>query len=341
MKVNTETYTTPPRCAGGRESEAPPKQAEAKMLDIDLGKAMVPQVGKLGEEYWEWVHKPSSQKTYRLFAGDVYEFFSWTPWWMIPLVWGPLIYALCADALGYVDWNLSPLVVFGFLLSWPLSSSASWAVLSSLLPTAVDPPNATSASPESVDSMMDDAKAATAAHQWSHSSLPQSLHVVPFTVYFVAGLLLWSFLEYCLHRFLFHVLLWKDSPAAIEFHFILHGQHHKFPMDRGRLVFPPAAGLMMAIPFYITFHALLPFAAAANALTAGVFVGYVCYDLTHYYLHHGRPAQSYFKTLKRHHMWHHYKDSDNGFGISSKLWDYPFSTDYPPNPNRNSQTQKQ
>ena len=36
---------------------------------------------------------------------------------------------------------------------------------------------------------------------------------------------------------------------------------------------------------------------------------------------------TYYKNLKKHHLQHHYKDYENGFGVSSRFWDVVFSTD--------------
>lgn len=44
---------------------------------------------------------------------------------------------------------------------------------------------------------------------------------------FVLGMLLWSLMEYLLHRFLFHMKPPSNSYYLITLHFILHGQHHK------------------------------------------------------------------------------------------------------------------
>jgi 4-hydroxysphinganine ceramide fatty acyl 2-hydroxylase len=48
---------------------------------------------------------------------------------------------------------------------------------------------------------------------------------------FLLGILLWSFFEYTLHRFLFHS---EDSwlpnhPKVLVIHFFVHGIHHAFP----------------------------------------------------------------------------------------------------------------
>ena len=46
---------------------------------------------------------------------------------------------------------------------------------------------------------------------------------------FLFGVLMWSLIEYCLHRFLFHLINYvpADDPFWITIHFFLHGQHHK------------------------------------------------------------------------------------------------------------------
>ncbi|CAG8827154.1 13134_t:CDS:1, partial [Dentiscutata erythropus] len=62
----------------------------------------------------------------------------------------------------------------------------------------------------------------------------------------------------------------------------------------------------------------------SHALIAGATFGYICYDLTHYHLHHARPFNSHLREMKTYHMNHHYKNYDLGFGITNKFWDKMF-----------------
>jgi 4-hydroxysphinganine ceramide fatty acyl 2-hydroxylase len=73
------------------------------------------------------------------------------------------------------------------------------------------------------------------------TSLDSIIHVV-------IGIITWTLLEYCIHRFLFHSqdYIW-DNVLGITFHFFMHGIHHMFPMDGYRLVFPPALGMPLGI----------------------------------------------------------------------------------------------
>ncbi|ESO86578.1 hypothetical protein LOTGIDRAFT_195020 [Lottia gigantea] len=139
------------------------------------------------------------------------------------------------------------------------------------------------------------------------------------------GILLWSLVEYVIHRWVFHVKPPSWSPWLIRLHFLFHGQHHKAPMDKSKLVFPQLPASFLASQILLIYCLLLP-TGTALALFAGTIIGYMFYDLTHYYLHHGTPSLTYYKSLKTYHMKHHFNDHSTGFGISSKLWDYPFKT---------------
>ncbi|KAF9587423.1 hypothetical protein IFM89_002604, partial [Coptis chinensis] len=68
------------------------------------------------------------------------------------------------------------------------------------------------------------------------------------------------------------------------------------------------------------------------ALVGGGLLGYVIYDCTHYYLHHGQPSNDVHKHLKRYHLNHHFRIQDKGFGITSALWDRVFGTLPPSKP---------
>lgn len=88
---------------------------------------------------------------------------------------------------------------------------------------------------------------------------------------------------------------------------------------------PPALTVILSVPIFKIAHGLF-YPAFAFAFVAGTFLGYVCYDMIHYYLHHAKVIEIYFKELKRYHVAHHYKNFNSGFGITSKLWDYVFGT---------------
>jgi sterol desaturase/sphingolipid hydroxylase (fatty acid hydroxylase superfamily) len=144
----------------------------------------------------------------------------------------------------------------------------------------------------------------------------------------VAGLFLWTFAEYTLHRFVFHFRprnAWQERVA-----FLMHGVHHATPKDKTRLVMPPAVSVPLALVFYGLFWLVLGVALGAHAWIAptfaGFIAGYLTYDMIHYATHHIRMRRGVGKALARHHLQHHGRLCDKHFGVSSPLWDVVFRT---------------
>jgi sterol desaturase/sphingolipid hydroxylase (fatty acid hydroxylase superfamily) len=140
---------------------------------------------------------------------------------------------------------------------------------------------------------------------------------------FLAGTVGWTFAEYWLHRWVFH-LAPSANRVIRSIQFAAHGYHHEFPEDPRRLVAPP----IMAVPIasFLAAVVILCFPGNWPPILAGTFFGYLCYDWIHYYAHHGRPRFAAGKFMRRFHLEHHYKSAETQFGLSSPLWDLVFST---------------
>jgi len=154
----------------------------------------------------------------------------------------------------------------------------------------------------------------------------------PFPAYILlgllAGLFLWTFAEYILHRFLFHHQ--PTSPRQERIFFLFHGIHHAQPQVKTRLVMPFPVAIPLAFVFFGLFYLILAILFKAPQwvapLMAGFLIGYLIYDLTHYATHHFPMRSGYAKYLKRYHMQHHYKNPNTRFGVSSPAWDWVFGT---------------
>jgi 4-hydroxysphinganine ceramide fatty acyl 2-hydroxylase len=136
------------------------------------------------------------------------------------------------------------------------------------------------------------------------------------------GVLIWTLLEYIIHRWVFHYQ--PRSRLGKFLHFMVHGVHHDYPNDRSRLVMPPVVSVPLAVLFYVIF--LLVFGPFSPPIFAGFIFGYICYDMIHYATHHGTMKTGIWLRVKQHHLHHHYKDDHVGYGVSSPLWDYVFGT---------------
>ncbi len=96
---------------------------------------------------------------------------------------------------------------------------------------------------------------------------------------------------------------------------------------RDRLVMPPVLSSMLAVLVFNIVTLIVP-GNLGRIIFAGILLGYVGYDLTHYYIHHGSPDNTHFKEMKSHHNKHHYRNGNLGFGITTKLWDYVYRTNF-------------
>lgn len=150
-------------------------------------------------------------------------------------------------------------------------------------------------------------------------------------MYFIYGIVVWTFTEYTLHRFIFHYN--AKSNFGKKLHFIFHGVHHDYPKDSKRLVMPPSVSFPLALMFYFLFHYILG-ASLIKPFFAGFLTGYLFYDTTHYAIHHFNMKNKFWLAIKNHHMRHHYQDADKGFGVSQPTWDYIFRTTFPENENK-------
>jgi len=140
---------------------------------------------------------------------------------------------------------------------------------------------------------------------------------------FAGGFTVWTLTEYWLHRLFFH---WQPQfRGGQRLHFLVHGVHHTWPKDKYRLVMPPAVSITLFFLFLGIFWLLLG-ERLVWPFHAGFVIGYMSYDLTHYYIHHFNPRSEYGRRLKKNHMLHHFKDNSSRFGVSNMVWDRVFGT---------------
>jgi sterol desaturase/sphingolipid hydroxylase (fatty acid hydroxylase superfamily) len=133
----------------------------------------------------------------------------------------------------------------------------------------------------------------------------------------LAGLVLWTLMEYALHRIALHRMPYF-SP--------MHGEHHAAPLA---LIGTPSwvsvsvlsAAFLLPAWYWLGFN-------VADGLTVGVMMGYWWYGIVHHVIHHraNSAEPSYFNELRAWHMRHHYSPKRGNFGVTTPLWDYAFGT---------------
>lgn len=139
---------------------------------------------------------------------------------------------------------------------------------------------------------------------------------------YLAGLLIWTLVEYVMHRFSFHHAPVTRFGVAIAY--LVHGVHHAYPDDSRRWVMP----LVVTLPIAAALIAIARAAGGIPALpvVAGFLHGYLTYDTLHHTIHRGANRSRIVRWLRKHHMQHHYATPDKRFGVSSPLWDVVFRT---------------
>ncbi len=132
------------------------------------------------------------------------------------------------------------------------------------------------------------------------------------------GLLAFSLIEYCFHRWLFHT---GDSSMREG-----HDKHHEDPhgYDALPFFFPPLGMLLLAAVLAF----VLP-VSTALLLAGSTAAGYAAYGVAHTIIHairfRSRPA---VRWASNHHIHHHHPDCN--FGVTTPLWDIVLGTRYVP-----------
>jgi fatty acid hydroxylase family protein len=135
------------------------------------------------------------------------------------------------------------------------------------------------------------------------------------------GVLLWLPEEYVFHRFVLHLprlpwrLAWQIQKRA-------HYKHHRVP-DDARYLFIP----MWTSPGLIALGGALGAGLLGGrgwlACAFGQAVMLCLYELTHFAAHMPyRPRTRWGRTMKRHHLLHHYKHERYWFGVTTPLGDW-------------------
>jgi dihydroceramide fatty acyl 2-hydroxylase len=145
-----------------------------------------------------------------------------------------------------------------------------------------------------------------------------------FTAAFLVGWLVWSLVEYAVHRFVFHRSFAATRSGRIAA-FLTHGYHHAYPRDPTRLVMPPLMSVPLAAALFVLAHLVLG-GGALDAVFCGFVAGYVAYDSVHYVVHHTRATTGVLGWLRRYHLMHHHRDPPARYGVSSPLWDVVLGT---------------
>ncbi len=132
-----------------------------------------------------------------------------------------------------------------------------------------------------------------------------------------AGMVVWTLMEYALHRFVLHRV-----PVIAA----MHDVHHASPRA---LIGTPTwvtLTLFLVVVFLPAWRALS--FNTSSGLTAGAMSGFLWYGILHHTIHHGRPRAlaSRLREIAHRHLRHHYSRRQGNFGVTTIFWDWVFGT---------------
>jgi sterol desaturase/sphingolipid hydroxylase (fatty acid hydroxylase superfamily) len=142
----------------------------------------------------------------------------------------------------------------------------------------------------------------------------------------LAGVLLWTLLEYVFHSVGFHRLTRSARLQAVQ---ASHLGHHADPTELTQIVSRLSFSLPVALVIFWVLALVLWSIQLAGLVMVGVIVGYLGYEVIHYRIHQGRRSLWLPRSLVRNHLYHHHKDQTRCFGVTTTLWDRVFRTQRP------------
>ena len=135
------------------------------------------------------------------------------------------------------------------------------------------------------------------------------------------GVVLWSFMEYALHRFAFHEARGRNYGSRE------HLRHHGSEDTVLESWYLSWLGVLLlglgAIP-------AIGGAVGLHQVGWGVGIGYVAgygfYDWIHWRAHRRPIANAYEAAVRRHHFIHHFHAPMKNHGVTTPIWDHVFGT---------------
>jgi len=141
-----------------------------------------------------------------------------------------------------------------------------------------------------------------------------------------AGMLIWTLMEYLLHRFVFHSHVLIQNPWLREILKASHPDHHASPRDLGYLLVVPAYGAAISLVLYGLCVAILQNWFSAAGVLTGIWAGFLYYEVVHYRVHFSLAGSGLVAWQRQTHFYHHFTNNKRCFGVTSPFWDYVFRT---------------
>jgi hypothetical protein len=146
---------------------------------------------------------------------------------------------------------------------------------------------------------------------------------------FPLGALIWTLLEYALHRFVFHFRPPALKRSLLDINNGSHYEQHAPPSDPSKLLVSTSYGLAVSAALFVLFYGVIGSLSAAAVVMSGIWTGFLYYEAVHYLVHCNASGSALLARQRRLHFYHHFTNTRRCFGVTSPLWDYVFGTARP------------
>lgn len=140
-------------------------------------------------------------------------------------------------------------------------------------------------------------------------------------------LILLPFYEWFAHKYFLHLKISEKFPFLYKYMKRSHYAHHEKPNDPILVFAQPSLSIFLFVKFYVIFFLIFGYKVALVPMNSVFFI-YLFYEWTH--LGHHMEGYQHFtplgKLMKKSHLWHHYKNENYWWGITSPIADLLLGT---------------
>lgn len=140
------------------------------------------------------------------------------------------------------------------------------------------------------------------------------------------GIAMLPLYEYLAHRFLLHAPPSRHKPVYWAQR-LSHYDHHEQATRIDRFFFPLWVSVPLMLLQAAIYHLLGAGTPAVLGLVTGNMLCFVYYEWVHYVAHVPyTPRTAWGQRMKKYHLWHHHKNENYWFGVTTPWMDHLFGS---------------
>ena len=146
--------------------------------------------------------------------------------------------------------------------------------------------------------------------------------------FFITVILLAPFTEWILHKYILHRNFDPNNEVVADYMERLHVGHHREPQKVEYYFAPLSAGLTLPVSFFFIILILTQNLSWATSFSLSITIYFLFYEWIHlaHHIDEYKPKTQWGKRLKKAHKWHHFKNENFWWGITSTLGDVILQT---------------